>query len=136
MKITILGPAHPFRGGIAALNERLAVQLLQEGHEVNIISFTLQYPALLFPGKSQFSNDTARFDFPITREVNSINPFNWLKTGKKIRRSMPDILLVRFWIPFMGMSLGTICREIKKNNHTKIIALVDNIIPLENRSGD
>ena len=74
MKITILGPAHPFRGGIAALNERLAKQLIAEGHEVNIVSFTVQYPKFLFPGKTQFNNFEASFDFPITREINSVNP--------------------------------------------------------------
>ena len=136
MKVTILGPVHPFRGGIAALNERLAKQLTSEGHEVNIVSFKLQYPKILFPGKTQFSNTKASFNFSITREINSINPFNWLKTGRKIRKSKPDLLIVRFWIPFMGAGLGKICREIRKNKHTKIIALTDNLIPHEKRIGD
>lgn len=136
MKITLLGPAHPFRGGIAALNERLAKQLLEEGHEVNIVSFTVQYPKILFPGKTQFNNFNATFDFQISREINSVNPLNWLKVGNKIRRSKPDFVIVRFWLPFMGMSLGTVCRLIKKNKHTKIIALTDNLIPHEKRIGD
>ncbi len=135
MKITILGPANPFRGGIAALNERLAKQLILEGHEVNIVSFTVQYPKILFPGKSQFSEQKA-FDFPITREVNSVNPFNWIKVGQKLKKAKPDLLIVRFWLPFMGMSLGTICRIAKKNHHTKIISVVDNFIPHEKRPGD
>jgi hypothetical protein len=108
MKITILGPAHPLRGGIAALNERLAKQLVSEGHEVNIVSFSLQYPKLLFPGKTQYSEDEVIFNFPVAQEVNSVNPFNWLKTGKKLRLAKPDLLIVRFWLPFMAMSLGTI----------------------------
>jgi glycosyltransferase involved in cell wall biosynthesis len=136
MKITILGPAHPFRGGIAALNERLAKQLITEGHEVNIVSFTVQYPKILFPGKTQFSEQKETFNFPITREVNSVNPFNWIKTGRKLRQAKPDLLIVRFWLPFMGMSLGTICRQVKKNRHTKIISVVDNFIPHEKRPGD
>ncbi len=136
MKITILGPASPFRGGIAALNERLAKQLILEGHDVNIVSFTVQYPKILFPGKSQFSEQKETFDFPITREVNSVNPFNWIKVGRKLKMSKPDLLIVRFWLPFMGMSLGTICRIVKKNNHTKIISVVDNFIPHEKRPGD
>jgi len=136
MKITILGPAHPLRGGIAALNERLAKQLVNEGHDVNIVSFSLQYPKLLFPGKTQFSNDDVAFSFPVTQEINSVNPLNWLKTGKKIKHAKPDLVIVRFWLPFMGMSLGTICKLVKKNRHTKIIAVVDNIIPHEKRPGD
>ncbi len=136
MKITLLGPAHPFRGGIAALNERLAKQLVLEGHDVNIVSFTIQYPKFLFPGKTQFNNFDASFDFPITREINSVNPVNWLLVGKRIRNSKPDVVIVRFWLPFMAMSLGTVCRKIRKNKHTKIIALTDNLIPHEKRIGD
>jgi glycosyltransferase involved in cell wall biosynthesis len=136
MKITILGPAHPLRGGIAALNERLAKQLVSEGHEVNIVSFSLQYPKLLFPGKTQYSEDEVIFNFPVAQEVNSVNPFNWLKTGKKLRLAKPDLLIVRFWLPFMAMSLGTICKQVKKNGHTKVISIVDNIIPHEKRPGD
>ena len=136
MKITILGPAHPYRGGIAALNERLAKELVSEGHEVNIVSFTLQYPSFLFPGKTQFSDQTENFSFPITREVNSVNPLNWLKVGNRIKNQKPDLLLVRFWIPFMAMCLGTICRLVKRNKHTRIISIADNIIPHEKRPGD
>ncbi|MEZ5105411.1 MAG: glycosyltransferase [Draconibacterium sp.] len=136
MKITILGPAHPYRGGIAALNERLAKQLLNEGHQVNIVSFTVQYPRILFPGKTQFSEQKTEFEFDITRKVNSLNPLNWVKVGRTIKKSRPDILIVRFWIPFIGMSLGTICRIVKQNKTTKIIAIADNIIPHEKRPGD
>lgn len=136
MKITILGPAHPLRGGIAALNERLAKQLVADGHDVNIVSFSLQYPKLLFPGKTQYADDEITFNFPVSAEINSVNPLNWLKTGKKIKHAQPDLLIVRFWLPFMGMSLGTICKLVKKNRHTKIISIVDNIIPHEKRPGD
>jgi len=136
MKITILGPAHPFRGGIAALNERLAKQLVTEGHSVNIVSFTVQYPSILFPGKTQFSDQPANFQFPIKRELNSVNPLNWIKVGRQIKKARPDLLIVRFWIPFMGMSLGTVCRLVGKNCHTKIISIADNIIPHEKRPGD
>lgn len=136
MKITILGPAHPYRGGIAALNERLAKQLVDEGNEVNIVSFIVQYPKFLFPGKTQFSEQKTTFNFPITREINSVSPLNWLKIGWKIRKSRPDILIVRFWIPFISMSLGSICRIVKLNRHTKIISIADNIIPHEKRPGD
>ena len=136
MKISILGPAHPYRGGIAALNERLARELVDNGHEVNIVSFTVQYPKFLFPGKTQFSEQKTTFKFPISREINSVNPLNWFKVGWKIKQSRPEIVIVRFWLPFMGMSLGTICRIIKLNRFSKIISIADNIIPHEKRPGD
>jgi len=136
MKIIILGPAHPYRGGIAALNERLAKQLVDEGHEVSILSFKLQYPNFLFPGKTQFSEQKTKFSFPIKRKINSVNPFNWVKVANHILKKKPDLLIVRFWIPFMGMSMGTICRIVRLNRYTKIISIADNILPHEKRTGD
>ncbi|HQW84631.1 MAG TPA: glycosyltransferase [Ferruginibacter sp.] len=136
-QILIIGSAHPLRGGgIATFNERLARQFISEGFNTKIYSFTLQYPGFLFPGKSQFTNEPAPQGLKINSSINSINPFNWLKVGREIKKIKPDIVVVRYWIPFMGPCLGTILRIIKKNKHTKIICIADNIIPHEKRIGD
>ena len=136
-KIVIIGPAHPLRGGgITTFNERLARQFQNEGHQTSIYSFSLQYPGFLFPGKSQFTNEPAPTDIEIHTRINSINPFNWISVGNEIKKIKPDIVVVRFWIPLMGPCLGTILRIIKKNKHTKIICIADNIIPHEKRMGD
>jgi glycosyltransferase involved in cell wall biosynthesis len=135
-RIIIIGPAHPLRGGIATFNQRLAKQFIQEGFECEIISFSLQYPSLLFPGKTQFSSEPPPQDISIHSWINSVNPFNWLIVGNKIKKKKPDIVLVRFWLPFMGPALGTILRLIKKNRHTKVICLADNVVPHEKRAGD
>lgn len=136
MKIYILGPVNPFRGGIAALNERLAIQLINEGHETYLINFTVQYPTFLFPGKTQFTDSKPDSRLRIRRLLNSINPINWLRVGIRLKKEKPDVLIVRFWLPFMGPSTGTVCKIIKRNKHTKIIALVDNLLPHEPRVGD
>lgn len=136
MKITFLGPAYPYRGGLAAFNERLARQFSSECKDVDISTFTLQYPKLLFPGKTQFTDAPAPKDIKIVRELNSINPFNWLKTGAKIRKKRPDILLVRYWLPFMAPCLGTVARMVKANKYTLVIAIVDNVFPHEKRPFD
>ena len=136
MRIVILGPANPYRGGIAALNERLAVELQQEGHEVTIFNFTVQYPGFLFPGKTQYTDDAAPVGIEIVRKVNSVNPLNWIKVGCELRRMKPDLVIVRYWLPFMGPSLGTICRLARRNRHTKVVCIADNIIPHEKRPGD
>lgn len=135
-KIAIIGPAHPFRGGLATYNERLAREFIHKGYEVTIYTFTLQYPSFLFPGKTQYSESPAPKDLDIKICINSMNPFNWLKVGRMIRRLKPDIAIIKFWIPFMGPCFGKIARAIKKNNHTKIISIIDNIIPHEKRIGD
>lgn len=137
MKIIILGPAHPFRsGGITSFNERLARAFQAEGHSCEIWSFTLQYPSFLFPGKSQYSNEPPPQGITIIPKVNSINPFNWLKVGNELKKASPDVVVVRFWLPLMAPALGTILRKVKKNKHTKIIAITDNVIPHEKRPGD
>jgi hypothetical protein len=98
-KIVILGSAHPLRGGgIATFNERLAKAFMQEGHEVQIISFSLQYPNFLFPGTSQYTTEPAPADLIIHSLINSINPFNWFKVGNQIKKMQPDLVVVRYWL--------------------------------------
>ncbi len=136
-KVVIIGPAHPIRGGgITTFNERLARQFQNEGHQTSIYSFSLQYPGFLFPGKSQFTNEPAPEELDIHTRINSVNPFNWINVGNELKKLKPDIVVIRYWIPLMGPCLGTILRIIKKNKHTKIICIADNIIPHEKRFGD
>ena len=132
----IIGPAYPLRGGLATFNQRLAKQFLDEGHDCILYSFSLQYPSFLFPGTSQYSTDPPPVNLDIRSAINSINPLNWVKTGNELRKLRPDIIVVRYWLPFMGPALGTILRRVKKNLHTKIIAITDNILPHEKRPGD
>lgn len=137
MKIAIIGSAHPLRGGgIATFNERMAYALQDEGHEVAIYSFSLQYPSFLFPGKSQFTDEPAPKGLKIHSIINSINPLNWLSVGRRIKKEKPDLVIVRYWLPFMGPCLGTILRIVRKNKHSRILCIADNVIPHEKRPGD
>ncbi|GAB3415961.1 glycosyltransferase [Niabella aquatica] len=135
-KVIIIGPAHPLRGGLATFDHRLAKEFMAMGHECAIVSFCLQYPAFLFPGKTQYSNDPAPESIKIDSLINSVYPLNWLKVGNQLRKENPDIIVVRYWLPLMGPALGTILRQVKKNRHTKVICIADNIIPHEKRPGD
>ena len=135
-RIKIIGPAWPYRGGLATYNERLAREFISQGFGVEMETFTLQYPGFLFPGKTQYEDGPAPTDLQIKRTINSINPSNWLNAGYRIRREKPDLLVIRYWLPFMAPALGTICRLVRKNRHTRIICLADNIIPHEKRPGD
>jgi glycosyltransferase involved in cell wall biosynthesis len=136
MKIIIIGPAHPLRGGLASYNERLAREFKNQGNDVSVYTFSLQYPGFLFPGTTQYSTEPAPTDIDIHVRINSVNPFNWLSVGNELKRMKPDIIIVRYWLPFMGPCLGTILRIAKKNKHTKIVCIADNIIPHEKRLGD
>jgi glycosyltransferase involved in cell wall biosynthesis len=137
LKIVLVGTANPYRsGGISSFNERLALELKRMGHEIIIYNFTLQYPDFLFPGTSQFADTPRKDEVPTLRKVNSINPFNWIKIGLELYKMRPDLLLFRFWTPFMGPCFGTIAHIAKKNGHTKVHALVDNAIPHEAKITD
>ena len=135
-KIVIIGPAHPLRGGLASYNERLAKEFMDNGNQVSIYTFSLQYPGFLFPGTTQFSSEPKPAGLNIQVAINSINPLNWIRVGNELKNTRPDIIIVRYWLPFMGPCLGTILRKVKKNRHTKIICIADNIIPHEKRIGD
>ena len=131
MKIILLGTSWPFRGGLATFNERLAKQFMAEGHDVEIWTFTLQYPSFLFPGKTQYSNEPAPEGIAIRRELNSCNPFNWIRVGKAIKKAAPDMLICCYWMSFFAPAYGLISRMAKKNGKTKCVALVHNMIPHE-----
>jgi glycosyltransferase involved in cell wall biosynthesis len=130
MKIIIIGTAHPYRGGLAAFNERLANEFVGQGHEVEICTFTLQYPSFLFPGTTQYADEPAPANLKISRKINSVNPLNWLKVGCEIRKKQPDLLVFCYWMSFMAPCFGTIARRAKTAN-IKAIALIHNMLPHE-----
>ena len=136
MKIVVLGTAWPYRGGIALFNERLAREFQKENDEVITYTFTLQYPSFLFPGKTQYSEEPAPQDMNIVRKVSSVNPFNWIKVGRELKKMAPDLIVIGFWLPFMAPCLGTIARIARKNGKTKVVSVVHNIVPHEHRIGD
>ena len=136
MRVVIIGPAYPLRGGLATYNERLARAFQQAGDEVRIVTFSLQYPDFLFPGQTQFSTEAAPADLAIEVSLNSVNPLSWLALGRRLRAERPDVVVFRFWLPFMGPALGTVARLVRGNGHTRCVAITDNVIPHEKRPGD
>jgi glycosyltransferase involved in cell wall biosynthesis len=135
-KVFIIGPAYPLRGGLASFDELFCEALNKEGHQCEIISYSLQYPNFLFPGSTQYHvNGTAPKNITIHTLINSVNPLSWFKTASFIKKQKPDFIIFRFWIPFMGPALGTIARLVKKQN-IKVLAITDNVIPHEKRLGD
>lgn len=131
MKVIVLGTAWPYRGGLATFNERLARQFMSEGHEVELWTFTLQYPSFLFPGKTQYTSEPAPSDLLIRRELNSCNPFNWLRVGRAIRKAAPDMLICCYWMSFFAPAYACVSRIAKRSGKTRCIALVHNMIPHE-----
>ena len=133
----MVGTAYPMRGGLAQYNALLA-QELSSRHTVELLSFTRQYPDILFPGKSQMDESSeSPFRFPATPLVDSISPWSWWKTADHIAATQPDGLVFKFWLPFFAPAFGTIARRVKKQSPgTRVVAILDNLIPHERRPFD
>lgn len=131
MNIVILGPAHPYRGGLASIMETMAREYQSRGHNVRIYTFTVQYPSLLFPGKTQYVETPAPEDLHIERVMNTVNPINWISLGMRLKREQPDMILMKYWTPFMAPCFGTIARIARSNGITKVICQIDNVEPHE-----
>jgi len=131
LHIVIVGTAYPFRGGLATFNQRLAQQFQEEGHKVEVVTFTTQYPSFLFPGKTQYSNEPAPEGLSICREINSCNPLSWIKVGHRLCKQRPDLVICCYWMAFFAPAFATIERLVKRNGHTRCMALVHNMIPHE-----
>ncbi|HEX9828618.1 MAG TPA: glycosyltransferase, partial [Bacteroidota bacterium] len=105
-------------------------------HSVEVITFKRQYPSFLFPGASQQETGDPGIAMPSEQLIDSINPFNWIRVGLKLRARKPDLVIFKYWLPFFGPCMGTIYRLIKRGGSTKVIAICDNVIPHERRPGD
>jgi D-inositol-3-phosphate glycosyltransferase len=135
LKIIIVGPAYPLRGGIADFNEALAKTFIREGNSTELYSFYYQYPPFLFPGKSQVTTDMQDEKLQIHSTISSVNPLSWYSTASKIIEAKPDLVLIRYWLPFMAPALGTIAKKLRSKK-IPVIAITDNVIPHEKRPGD
>ena len=129
-----MGVFPPFRGGISNFYQTLYEKLSYD-HDVTAINFSLQYPSILFPGKSQYDNNL-KSDIKIERTISSINPISWYKTAKRIIKLKPDIIIFKYWMPFFALSFGSIIRLVEKKIEIKSLVICDNIIPHESRFFD
>jgi glycosyltransferase involved in cell wall biosynthesis len=135
LNIICIGPAHPLRGGIANFNTALCKSFIGAGHRASIISFSLQYPGFLFPGKTQYEEGKAPPDLTIRSLINSVNPFSWMKAVRAIRSTSTDLVVVHHWMPFIAMSLGYIVRRLKRKPACPVIVIAHNVIPHEKKPG-
>lgn len=114
----------------------MAREYQRRGHEVKIYTFTVQYPSLLFPGKTQYTDSPAPEDLHIERVVNTVNPINWIRLGYRLKRECPDMILMKYWTPFMAPCFGTVARIARRNGVTKVICQIDNVEPHEHHFVD
>ena len=133
-RITLLGPAWPYRGGIAHFQASLARALAEQGHEVDEVTFSRQYPERLFPGTTQL-DDGPPPPAPAARLVDSLNPLSWARTARRVAESGAEVAVFMHWMPFFGPAFGVIARRLRKRG-VRVLAVVHNAIPHERRPGD
>ncbi len=134
MKILLVGPASPLRGGIANFNESLYTAF-DKKHDTHIIGFSLQYPSLFFPGRTQYEKGTPVTGIRSTNLINSINPLSWRSAAAGIVKMQPDCLVVHYWMPFFAPALGSIIRQVKSKIKVRVIGLLHNVEPHEGMPG-
>lgn len=137
MKIILVGPAYPYRGGIAQ-SQAILFQHLSKDNDVSIVNFKRQYPGFLFPGKSQFEEGEDVFGIPAEKNkrlIDILNPFSWISTGIKIARQKPDVVIFSYWMPFFAPCYAKIAFFINRFCKTKILLICHNILPHEKQPG-
>lgn len=135
MKIIIIGPAYPLRGGIAGFNHALTFALQKQGHEVLLVSFTMQYPRILFPGKTQYETRSKPEGLSIVNSINSINWFSWKATAQLVRAHKPDLVIFAYWMPFMCPAYTHIARSLRRVSGLTVLSVMHNVVPHERMPG-
>jgi glycosyltransferase involved in cell wall biosynthesis len=129
MRIAVVGPVYPYRGGIAHYTTILA-EHLGEHHGIQVFSYSLLYPKCLYPGKSDKDPSQAPLKTNARFLINSLNPWSWWKTAREIKRFSPDVILIQWWITFLAPSLGAISWALSKSG-LPVVFLVHNVLPHE-----
>ena len=129
MKVILVGPSYPYRGGISHYNTRLYNEFIKKGHGCSILNFKRMYPSIFFPGKTQFDESDHVFEAPSDRLLDSINPLSWQAAGSFIRSKNPDAVIFHWWHPFFGPSYNSILKKL--GNSTTRIFICHNVRPHE-----
>lgn len=133
----LVGPAPPYRGGIAQFTESLGAALSARGHRVSAVTFTRQYPALFFPGETQYApaGEAERSALPVARLIDSVDPRSWWQAAQHVARQQPDAVIFQHWMPFFAPAFGAMARVLRWRG-IRPLALVHNALPHERRPGD
>jgi glycosyltransferase involved in cell wall biosynthesis len=133
-RVAMVGLAFPFKGGMAALKNRLAIELQKAGKDVEIFGFKRLYPYIIFrkdekiTDKAEIEEFLNKYKLKIHNFLKSWNPFTWRFTAKLISSRNPDIVIFQYWVAFLGIIYGQIARYLKKNNKDIVtIAIVNSI---------
>ncbi len=128
MKIAMIGPVHPYKGGIAHYTDLLCRALREDGNEVQLYSFKFQYPKLLYkkPQKDMKSSGFGTNDADFC--IHTLNPFNWIKVAGRIKKQKPELIILQWWHPYFAPCFWSICKLLRRE---KILFVCHNVFPHE-----
>lgn len=131
MRISVVGPTYPFRGGIAHYTTLMVRQLRAAGYDAPLYSFTRQYPRLLYSGRSDRDPSVSPLQVECEYILDPIDPITWWRLYRRVRNDRPDVLILQWWVPYWTPCLTSIASMIKRKTDVKIIFICHNVVPHE-----
>ncbi len=129
VRISVVGPTYPFRGGIAHYTTLMVRQLRANGYDAPLYSFTRQYPRLLYSGRTDRDPSMSPLRVDCEYILDPIDPITWWRLYRRVRNDRPDILILQWWVPYWTPCLTAIASMIKRKTNTKIIFICHNVVP-------
>lgn len=131
MRICLVGPSYPYRGGIAHFTSLLAREFERRGDAVGIINFSRLYPSFLFPGKTQYDDSDSPLAVDSERVIDSLDPISWVRAGRAAAAFRPDLTVFQWWQPFFGPACRTISHFLKRRCPAPVVFQCHNVLPHE-----
>ncbi len=132
LKIMLVGPVHPWRGGIAQHGSLLAAALAEKGHDVEVLGYRSLYPRWLYPGadpREPSGGVTLPRDIPVHSLLRPLGPITWVAGLRAIRRAAPDVVLIQWWVPFFAPLLAFLGRGMR--GRSRRVFICHNVLPHE-----
>jgi len=136
MRLALVTPAPPLRGGPVQYAAQLYAELVRRGHAVWVLGYRRQYPAFLFPGRSQREPSVAPLDLPNEPLFDPLAPFSWRRVAQRVQALALDGVLFQYWMPFFAPGYGAVAALIRRWTRTRTILLAHNIMPHEHQPGE
>jgi len=135
MRIVLIGPVYPYRGGIAHHTTFLERSLRASNHEVLVISFKRQYPRWLYPGSTDRDPSQAPLQTEAEYLLDPLYAWTWRAAQRRIAAFSPDLVAIQWWTTFWAIAftnLSTYCQR----KHIPVTYILHNVLPHEQRAWD
>jgi len=131
MKIVLIGPTYPFKGGISHYTTLLFKEL-KKRHQVKFLSFSRPYPKFLFPGKTSFDNSKKMLRVKgAKRIIDWANPLSWILAVYRIKKFKPDLIIFPWWMWGWAIPFTTISLLVKILTKARVLFICHNVVEHE-----